>query len=164
MDIGIENVSLAIQNLSTQTNQLQQQILSTSFIKDETSSFSIPYNQFTTIPFYNKFFTNDAFISTNNSFTFICKMTGFFEIQLIVDTSFEDNYGDRYLKVYRNGHSIYSYQSPLLYRPLDYTINITLKNAFYINDVIEIKMFHNCPDEDPYINHDTSIISFLAIV
>lgn len=164
MDIGIENVSLEREKLSTQENQLQEQIMSTSYLKDETSPFSIPFNQFTTIPFYNKFITNNSFEPTNNSFNFLCKLTGFYDLHIIVDSSFEDFFGDRYIKIYKNNSVIYSYQSPLLYRPLDYTINISLKTPIYINDVISVKMLHNCQEEDLYLNHDTSIISFLAII
>jgi hypothetical protein len=116
------------------------------------------------VPMYNYYISNNNFSPSEDKKYFTCNSDKVYSISVNVDSSYLDNFGDRYLNVIKNNIIVFSYKSPVLVRPLNYTININFKHRFIVGDVLSFSFLHNCLEEDVTINHSNNILCISSII
>lgn len=117
-----------------------------------------------TIPMYNYYVSNNHFTPSTDKKYFTCNSDKVYSISVNVDSSYVDNFGDRYLNVIKNNQVIFSYKSPILVRPLRYTINIDFKHRFIQGDVLSFSFLHNCLEENINIIHSNNILCISSVI
>lgn len=149
-DINIQNLNVKNINLDNTrylTNVVTQQSINEIDYKTE-------YN----VPMFNYYISNNIFTPTSDYKSFLCRVKKVYSISINLDSVFKESFGDRCVYVKKNNNVIFSYKSPILVRPLQYTISISFKQLFDINDVLSIYFSHNCYEEPVSVIHANNIL------